>query len=73
MIDHLVWSGKLDGVSKKDVISMLGPASETNYFSDWDAVYYLGRERGLIGIDSEWLVIVFDDKDFVERYEVVGD
>ena len=29
----------------------------TEYFRDWSLVYNLGRERGFMAIDSEWLVV----------------
>jgi hypothetical protein len=73
MIDHLVRSGRLDGKSRKDVLSLLGPPTDTNYFADWHLVYRLGWQRGLFRIDSEWLVIRFGASDTVSEYEVVVD
>jgi hypothetical protein len=35
--------------------------------------YYLGPERGLFRIDSEWLFIDFDDQGVVERYSIYRD
>ena len=47
---------------------MLGEPPKTNYFSDWDVVYWLGPERGLAGIDSEWLIVrIGEDGRVAER------
>ena len=73
MIEALMISGRLDGARRSEVISLLGPPDETDYFSKWDFVYWLGPERGLIGIDSEWLVIRFGPTDIVSDYRVVRD
>lgn len=73
MVEHLIKSGRLDGAARSDVISLLGPPDDTDYFSEWDSVYWLGPERGLIGIDSEWLVIRFSPSNVVSEYRVVRD
>lgn len=73
MIEHLMRSGRLDGATRADVISLLGPHDETDYFSEWDFVYNLGSERALIRVDSEWLVIRFSPSDVVSEYRVVRD
>ena len=73
MIEHLVWSGQLDGLTEAQVIELLGTPPETNYFREWDYVYRLGPERSFIGIDSEWLVIDFDRAGMVAKYDVVRD
>lgn len=73
MIEHLIWSGKLDGLSRSDVIDLLGPASDSGYFRDRDLVYHLGNQRSLLSLDSEWLVIDLDPRGRVARYEVVSD
>ena len=54
---------ELVGMSKKEVIELLGKSDNgAGYFNlENRLVYYLGPERGLISIDSEWLVIDFRD------------
>lgn len=48
---------------------ILGPDTENAYFKEIDnMVYYLGPERGLISIDSEWLVIEFDNNTVVDYH-----
>jgi hypothetical protein len=49
----------LQGKTRAQIVEMIGPSDETQYFSDWHAVYWLGPERGPYGIDSEWLVLRF--------------
>jgi hypothetical protein len=73
MIEWLMRSGQLDGLTRPEVATLLGPANETRYFSDWDLVYWLGPERGMFRIDSEWLVIRFGPNGRVSEYRVVRD
>lgn len=74
LVDHLLEKYELEGMAKDDVNALLGNPTTTEYFKeDENYVYYLGPERGPIRIDSEWLVISFNEKDIVERYEVKTD
>lgn len=73
IVDSLIESGLLDGKSREDVFALLGHPPKTGYFRDWDAVYWLGPERGFIRIDSEWLVIRFDDAGRVSEYQLMRD
>lgn len=73
MVNALMWSGRLDGASRSSVLDQLGPPHDGPYFRDRDLVYYLGDERGLMGIDSEWLVIDFDRDGKVASHAVVSD
>ncbi|MDP1417231.1 hypothetical protein Q8G35_02285 [Peribacillus simplex] len=48
--------------------------SPTEYFKENDhVVYFLGAERGIIRIDSEWLVILFDGSDKAVKLERLTD
>jgi hypothetical protein len=73
MVEHLMASGRLDGLTRAQVIAMLGPPDDTNYFSEWDMVYWLGPERSLASLDPEWLVIRFGPSGTVGDYRVVSD
>ncbi len=73
MIEPLMISGRIDGATRSEVVSLLGPPDDTDYFRDWDFVYWLGPGRGLINLDSEWLVIRFGDSGVVSEYRVVSD
>lgn len=59
MADDLVNSKKLNGLTRSEVVALLGEPPKTEYFTEYDIVYYLGQERGFMPIDSEWLVLKF--------------
>ena len=73
MVENLIESRILDGMSKAETLNLLGEADSPGYFEDWDLVYWLGPERGPIGINSEWLVIRFNNDQEVSEYKVVED
>ena len=73
MIEPLIMSGRLDGVTQPEVIALLGPSDDTNYFKEWDFVYWLGPERSFMSLDSEWLVIKIGPTGRVVEYRVVSD
>jgi hypothetical protein len=73
MVDSLIASRRLDGLTRPQVISLLGPPCNCGYFSDWNLAYRLGMERGLMSIDSEWLLIRFDRTGHVSKYELGRD
>ena len=69
MVDDMMRKHELLGMTKGEVISLLGSETEGAYFKESDNfVYWLGMERGLISIDSEWLVIVFENGVVSDRY-----
>ena len=57
MADRLIARGTLQGMTRTQVFGLLGEPPPTEYFKNWDLVYWLGPERGFISIDSEWLVV----------------
>ncbi len=63
IVDNLLEQHKLVGMAEADVIALLGePNNDYGYFNaDNRYVYYMGAERGLISIDSEWLILDFKD------------
>jgi hypothetical protein len=73
MVDDLLKRRALDGLTPEGVVRLLGPRDDTDYFREWDMVYYLGPERGLISIDSEWLVVRFGPDGRVSDYRIVRD
>lgn len=66
MVDDLMTHHKLVGMTQKQVDQLLGRPPKTNYFNEFDYVYWLGPERGPIRIDSEWLGVKFKDSVVVE-------
>jgi hypothetical protein len=73
MINDLLRKHVLLGMHRSEVISLLGMPPSTEYFRDYDLVYWLGPERGFFGIDSEWLAVKFDGEDRVTKASVVSD
>lgn len=73
MIEWLVRGGQLDALTRAQVIELLGSPDGGAYFRDWDFVYWLGPERGLVGLDSEWLVLRIGSDGRVAEYRVVRD
>lgn len=73
MADRLVAQGTLVGRTRLQVAAMLGEPPPTGYFTDWDLVFLLGRERGPVSIDSEWLVLRFDERSRVAEAALVRD
>lgn len=63
IVDSLLSKHDLIGMTEKEVTALLGENdNDSGYFSkDGRYVYYLGPERGLFSIDSEWLLIDFSD------------
>ncbi len=68
MIDDLLRRGLLNGLTRPEVESMLGPPEPHDLVSlgvdpyRWDIAYYLGLERGGVwSLDSEFLAIRFGD------------
>lgn len=73
MVDDLIRSRRLDRRSRAEVEKLLGKPTETEYFKEYDWMYWLGPERGFMGIDSEWLAISFDSSGVVQTYRLVRD
>lgn len=69
--DGLASSGRLTGWTRSEVLSLLGPPTETDKSRDHGWIYVLGPERGSIGIDYECLAIDFDAAGVVSHVAVV--
>ena len=66
MVDDLLRNYSLVGMSRTQIDALLGVPPKTDYFSNYDYVYWLGPERGWMSIDSEWLCIKFKNDQVVE-------
>src|SRR5574337_1903561 len=66
MLGDLV-NNVLPGKSRAEVLEILGPPSQAKMTHAADLVWCLGIERGLFGIDSEWLFVWFDSAGVVSR------
>jgi len=65
MAHDIIRSRKLIGMSKENVVDLLGPPDRTGRYNrlepDVDLNYSLGPEKGYISIDNEWLTVRFQD------------
>lgn len=68
IVDDFLKRYALEGRTKEEVIALLG---EGEVYDD-RLMYFLGMERGLISIDTEWMVISFVD-DIVTQIDFVTD
>ena len=73
MVDDLLRDVPLKGRTRAEVVALLGEPKPTSYFKEYDLVYWLGPERGLMSIDSEWLVIRLDSLGVVAQTDLVTD
>jgi outer membrane protein assembly factor BamE (lipoprotein component of BamABCDE complex) len=73
MVDDLLRKRPLYGMTRPQVQALLGVPPATDYFETYDLVYWLGPERGMISIDSEWLVIKLDTGGRVSDAHLVTD
>ena len=70
MVDDLLSGGELNGLAREQVVELLGTPVDEDFplgAVDCDIHYYLGPERGLFRIDSEWLFISFSADGTVSR------
>ena len=63
IVDDMLEKHPLIGLSRENVEGLLGDGSDAD-----TVYYYLGPERGLISIDSEWLVIEYKNDTAVDYY-----
>lgn len=73
MADDLIRSGMLQDKTMAEIVTLIGPPTDTSYFATWDMVYYLGPERGVFRIDSEWLVLKFGPDGRATEIQLVRD
>ena len=73
MVDDLLKSHDFRGRTRAQLVALLGEPPKTDYFREYDLVYWLGPERGLMSIDSEWLVFRLDSTGRVREHRLVTD
>ena len=67
---------KLPGKNQIEIVDMLGPPIDTEYFKDTgrNLIYVTGPERdSFVSIDSEWLLIWVDEKGLYKKHAIVTD
>jgi len=73
MVDDLLRRYQLRGMREEELVALLGKPPQTDYFSDYQFVYWLGPERGFISIDSEWLAVRIGSDQRVTDARIVRD
>ena len=73
LVDDLLRREHLRGKTRAEIVALLGEPPKTDYFRDYDLVYWLGPERSLMSIDSEWLVFRLDAAGRVVEHRLVTD
>lgn len=73
MAEGLINDRRLIGLSRDQVVGLLGPPPTTDKFQNWGLVYWLCWDRSFLGVDSEWLVMNFDDAGRVTEARLVTD
>jgi len=73
MIDDLLAKHPLNGLTRSEVVALLGEPKPTSYFREYDLVYWLGPERSLFSVDSEWLCVRLDTNSKVSAAQVLRD
>lgn len=61
MLESLLSEHHLVGMTREEVVALLGPSDWENRFGYGDLNYVLGPEEGFISIDMEWLTLDFKD------------
>jgi hypothetical protein len=74
MADGLVQSKGLVGKSRSEIVEMLGPPDTRTLWPElWDANYYIGPCRHIVGVDTEFLVLKFDDSGILTAAAITED
>jgi hypothetical protein len=70
MVDDLLEKHELRGMTRAGVVALIGEPERSEIFPEYDMVYLLGPERGLIGTDFEYLVMKLDQSNRVTSVEL---
>jgi len=73
MVDDLLARHDLGGRSRADIVELLGEPDETEYFRDYEMVWWLGPERSYMSVDSEWLVVDLNESGVVVEARIRTD
>lgn len=71
MVDDLLERNELRGMTRAQVVQLIGEPDKPSDFPEYDLVYWLGPQRGLVGTDSEYLVMKLDGSKRVTSVELI--
>ncbi|MGH1366825.1 MAG: hypothetical protein ACRBF0_24920 [Calditrichia bacterium] len=72
MIEDFIKTHKSRDMSRQDIVDVLGLPKRLSYFSDYQMMYRLGNDDGLIP-GPNYLVIRLDNNDRVEQLAIMKD
>lgn len=73
MVDDLLARVTLVGLPQERVVELLGPGDRDSVSSGWNAVYYLGPQRGAFRMEEEALAVRFGPEGRVVEYRILAD
>lgn len=73
MLPSLLRTHPLKGMTRQQVVDLLGEPTDTNKWRGADMIYVLGNDGGLFPIDHEWLLLTLDRQGRVISFERVTD
>jgi hypothetical protein len=73
MIDDLLRTHRLNGLTRAEVTVLLGPPTVTDAWPDWQMVYILGPQRGPVAIDHDWLLLRLNSAGIVTEHRIMND
>jgi hypothetical protein len=59
----------LEGMSREEVVALLGEPTPTDKWRGAEMIYVLGNDGSYTPIDNEWLLIQLDEQGRVESFE----
>lgn len=71
MVDDLLEQHELRGMTRAQVVALIGEPDRADDVPGYDMVYWLGPQRGLVGTDSEYLVMKLDQSKRVTSVELI--
>lgn len=72
MVDDMLENYKIKKMNKTDILDLLGKPTIIEKMNN-NIMYYLGDERSFVSVDSELLVVYFNEKDECIKYEIITD
>ena len=74
MVDDFLNKYDAIGMSRGEIVKLLGEPDDTSYFKAYEMVYMLGQEtESYFAIDSQWLLFKLSDSGEVTSYVIAAD
>ncbi|WP_072378682.1 hypothetical protein [Novosphingobium sp. NDB2Meth1] len=73
IMPDLVRKHRLYGMTRTEVVALLGPPTPTDKWAGSDMVYVLGNDGSLLPIDHAWLTLTLDKQERVVSFKQTVD